>query len=223
VTDVFHFLGEPLLQFGHGQTAEDPHDGLALFGPAEPRTQMPDHVVIGTDRGVELWTAWCAALNAPAACLDPARHRAWPPYPGFDVAFGARWPNPVRHYVVDADDLSDASRKADKYERAYAVAGLYMKPADRLGKLDARAALAVCVVPDEVHENCRPKSSVAIAKRSDTARSRQEEKFLKHAIDDRNSGQARMFDDEDPAVLAVLEEMDEFEEARGFHPTFGAS
>jgi len=220
MTDVFHFLGEPLLQFGHGQTAEDPHDGLALFGPAEPRTQMPDHVVIGTARGVELWKAWCAALNAPAACLDPARHRAWPPYPGFDVAFGARWPNPVRHYLVDADDLSDASRKADKYERAYAVAGLYMKPADLLGKLDARPALAVCVVPDEVHENCRPKSSVAIAKRSDTARSRQEEKFLKHAIDDRNSGQARMFDDEDPAVLAVLEEMDEFEEARGLSPDF---
>lgn len=48
MTDTFHFLGEPLLQFGHGQTAEDPHDGLALFGPAEPRSQLPDNIVIGT-------------------------------------------------------------------------------------------------------------------------------------------------------------------------------
>ena len=31
MTDTFHFLGEPLLEFGQGQTAEDPHDGLALF------------------------------------------------------------------------------------------------------------------------------------------------------------------------------------------------
>ncbi|MCW3641185.1 argonaute/piwi family protein [Burkholderia cenocepacia] len=219
MTDVFHFLGEPLLQFGYGQTAEDPHDGLALFGPAEPRTQLPDHIVIGTANGIELWNDWCAALNASAACVDPARHRAWPPFPGFDVAFGARWPNPVRRYLVDADGLSDASRKADKYERAYAVAGLYMEPTGRLTKLDARPALVVCVVPDEVYENCRPKSSVPLAKRSDTARSRREEKFLKEAIDDRNSGQTRMFD-EDPAVLNVLQEMDEFEEARGLSPDF---
>ncbi|NDV75337.1 hypothetical protein [Burkholderia cenocepacia] len=219
MTDVFHFLGEPLLQFGYGQTAEDPHDGLALFGPAEPRTQLPDHIVIGTANGIELWNDWCAALNASAACVDPARHRAWPPFPGFDVAFGARWPNPVRRYLVDAEDLSDASRKADKYERAYAVAGLYMEPTGRLTKLDARPALVVCVVPDEVYENCRPKSSVPLAKRSDTARSRREEKFLKEAIDDRNSGQTRMFD-EDPAVLNVLQEMDEFEEARGLSPDF---
>ncbi|WP_124634097.1 hypothetical protein [Burkholderia cenocepacia] len=219
MTDVFHFLGEPLLQFGYGQTAEDPHDGLALFGPAEPRTQLPDHIVIGRANGIELWNDWCAALNASAACVDPARHRAWPPFPGFDVAFGARWPNPVRRYLVDADGLSDASRKADKYERAYAVAGLYMEPTGRLTKLDARPALVVCVVPDEVYENCRPKSSVPLAKRSDTARSRREEKFLKEAIDDRNSGQTRMFD-EDPAVLNVLQEMDEFEEARGLSPDF---
>ena len=67
MTDTFHFLGEPLLQFGLGQTAEDPHDGLALFGPAEPRSQLPDNIVIGTAQGVELWKDWCAALNAPAA------------------------------------------------------------------------------------------------------------------------------------------------------------
>ena len=55
MTDNFQFLGEPSLQFGHGQTAEDPHDGLALFGPAEQRAAMPDHIVIGTGEGVELW------------------------------------------------------------------------------------------------------------------------------------------------------------------------
>jgi hypothetical protein len=220
VTDNFQFLGEPSLQFGHGQTAEDPHDGLALFGPAEQRAAMPDHIVIGTGEGVELWKDWCAALNAPSACVDPTRHRAWPPFPGFDVAFGAKWPDPLRGYAVDVRQLSMASRKADRFDRAFAVANLYMEQLDRISKLDARPALVVCVVPDEVYENCRPKSSVAVAKRSDLARTRGEVKFLKQAINDRDSGQSRMFDDEDPTTAAALEHMDEFEEARGLSPDF---
>ncbi|SFI37328.1 hypothetical protein SAMN04515618_1203 [Collimonas sp. OK307] len=220
MTDTFHFLGEPLLEFGHGQTAEDPHDGLALFGPAESRSQMPENIVIGTPQGIGLWREWCAALNAPAACVDPGRHRAWPPFPGFNVAFGAKWPNPIRSYAVDADSLSGASRKADKHDRAFTVANLYMQQLERLSKLDNRPALAVCVVPDEVFENCRPNSSVARANQSDVARSRGEVNFLKQAIVDRNNGQSRMFDDEDPVVTAKLEDIAEFEEARGLSPDF---
>jgi len=220
VTDTFHFLGEPLLEFGQGQTAEDPHDGLALFGPAEPRTQLPDNIVIGTNQGVELWKEWCGALNAPAACVDPARHRAWPPFPGFDVAFGATWPSPVRSYSLDAEHLSEASRKADKFERAYEVANLYMGKLDRLSKLDVRPALAICVVPDEVYENCRPNSTVTFAKRSDAARTKDEVRFLQQAISDRDTGQSRMFDDEDACVAAALEAIDEFELSRGLSTDF---
>lgn len=121
-------------EFGHGQTAEDPHDGLALFGPAEARQQLPDNIVLGTASGIEAWKNWCAALNAPASCIDPARHRAWPPFPGFDVAFGAKWPSPVRSYAIDAEKLSDASRKADKHDRAFAVTGLYMEQVEKARK-----------------------------------------------------------------------------------------
>lgn len=220
MTDTFHFLGEPLLQFGHGQTAEDPHDGLALFGPAEPRAQLPDNIVVGTDQGIKLWREWCATLNSPAACVDPGRHRAWPPFPGFEVAFGAKWPNPIRSYSIDANALSNASRKADKFDRGFAVANLYMEQLKRLSKLDAHPGVAVCVVPDEVYENCRPNSSIAVTQRSDTARTRDEMQFLKRALDDRNSGQSRMFDAEDPSVSATLEGIDKFEEARGLSPDF---
>lgn len=220
MTDIFHFLGEPLLQFGHGQTAEDPHDGLALFGPAERRTQLPDNVVIGTANGIKLWEVWCLALNAPAACIDQARHRAWPPFPGFDVAFGAPWPTPLRAYSIDTVKLSEASRKSDKFERAYSVANLYMEPMERLSRLDSRPALAICIVPDEVYENCRPNSSVVAAERSDNARSKAEMNFIKKAIDDRNKGQARMFDDDDPAIIATLDQIDSIEISRGLSPDF---
>ncbi len=216
MNDSFHFLGEPLLEFGLGQTAEDPHDGLALFGPAEPRAQLPGNIAIGTPQGFELWGDWCDALNAPAACIDPARHRAWPPFPGFDVAFGARWPTPVRSFSVDADQLSDASRKADRHERAYAVANLYVEAVGRMARLDARPALAICVVPDEVYENCRPQSFVPVAERSDVARSKVNEKLLQHALAERKSPQDRLFADEEP----FAEELDRFEMARSLSPDF---
>lgn len=217
--DTFHFLGEPLLEFGHGQTAEDPHDGLALFGPAESRSQLPDNIVIGTEQGIKLWNEWCVALNSSAACIDSGRHRAWPPFPGFDVAFGAMWPNPIRSFPIDSERLSKASRKADKFDRAFSVANLYIDTLDRLAKLDARPALAICVVPDEVYENCRPNSFITLAERSDTVRSKTEIKFLKQAIEDRDKGQARMFDD-DPFAADTLEEMNAFEAARSLSPDF---
>lgn len=220
MTDIFHFLGEPLLQFGNGQTAEDPHDGLALFGPAEARSQLPDNIVIGTDQGIALWQGWCAALNAPAACVDSTRHRAWPPFPGFDVAFGAKWPSPIRNYQVDADLLSRASLKADRFERSYAVTNLYMETLARLSRLDARPALAVCIVPNEVYKNCRPNSWVPVGDRSDTVRTKDEIKFLRRAIDDQKTGQSRMFDDEDTHFAAVFEQVDDFEKAHSFSSDF---
>lgn len=220
MTSTFHFLGEPLLEFGHGQTAEDPHDGLSLFGPAEPRSQMPDNIVIGTERGIEAWKGWCSALNAPAACVDPSRHRAWPPFPGFDVAFGAKWPSPHRTYAVDGDKLSEASRKADKHDRAFAVAELYLDQVERLGRLDSRPALAICIVPDEVYDNCRPNSSVSFGERSDAGWTKNEAAFMKQAMTNRAAGQGSLLEDDDPQVTAMLEGLDSFAEARSYSPDF---
>ena len=84
----------------------------------------------------------------------------------------------------------------------------------------ARPSIVVCIVPDEVYENCRPKSSVPFSERSDVARTRREVKFLERAIHDRDSGQSRMFDEDDPSVAEKLEQMDDFEEARGLSPDF---
>ncbi|MCY1165771.1 hypothetical protein D9M73_56820 [compost metagenome] len=220
MADSFHFLNEPLLSFGLDQTAEDPHDGLALYGPSESRTSLPDNVVIGTEAGIALWRDWCSAMNAPSACIDSSRHRAWPPFPGFDVAFGARWPMPVKTFGIESDKLSQAARKSDKYERAFNVANLYLEANAGFDKLDSRPSLAICVVPDEVYEHCRPNSSVSERDASDPRRSRTELKFISKAVHDRDAGQGRMFDEEDPEVLNVLDHLDEFKDSRGLSPDF---
>ena len=200
MTDTFHLLSEPNLQFGSEQQASDPHDGLALFGPSERRANLPDHVVIGTPTGLTLWDNWVGSLNAPAACEDPTRQRPWPPYPGFDVAFGSTWPEPLKRYAVDATVLDESARKADRYERAYSVANLYLDPIQtQVPRLDAKPAIAVCVVPDDIHKNCRTKSYVADI--SDELKTSAERSLLKSVLHDRQTGQGRFNFGEEPQDL----------------------
>ena len=200
MTDTFHLLSEPNLEFGSAQQASDPHDGLALFGPSEPRGSIPDHVVIGTPIGLNLWDEWVRSLNSPAACEDVTRQRPWPPYPGFDVAFGSRWPQPLKRYSVSAQILDESARKADRYERAYSVANLYLDPIQtQVPRLDAKPAIAVCVVPDDVHKNCRTKSYVADT--SDELKTSVERSELKSALKDRKSGQGRFDFGDEPQEL----------------------
>lgn len=194
MSDRFYLLEEPDLLFGTDNISTDPHDGLGLYGPAEPTKALPEHVVIGTSVGLELWKAWVDKLNSPAACEDVSRHRPWPPFPGFDVAFGASWPSAFRSYAVDAEMLDNASRLSDRYERAYTVANLYLDPIQRLvSRLDAKPALAVCVVPDAIQKNCRIKSY--IANPSDSRKTREEQKQLEVDLKDKKRGQRSLFDE----------------------------
>ena len=187
--EEFHLLEEPQLQFGLGQHADDPHDGLALFGPSELSPGIPDHIAIGTADGLRLWQQWVQSLNSPASCVDIARHRPWPPFPGYDVAFGCSWPPPNKEYVVDCDILHDAARKSDRFERAFTVSNLYLRPIrEQVSRLDSKPAIAVCIVPDEVYTNCRSKSYVVDT--SDARKTDTELESLKAALKDRKSGQA---------------------------------
>lgn len=183
-----HLLDEPELVFGHGQSATDPRDGLSMFGPAGGSLASAAYVVIGTSDGLSLWENWVSAMNSPAACCDSPRQRAWPTYPGFDVAFGSSWPSPFRTYALDKSVLSESALKANKHERTYAVANHYLERFDQIERLDQKPALAVCIVPDEVYDNCRPQSSVL--EPSDNRRTRDEQRALNAALRDRRGRQA---------------------------------
>lgn len=187
MTPRLHLLDEPELVFGHGQSATDPRDGLSMFGPAEGSLASTTYVAIGTDDGLSLWADWVSAMNGPAACRDPSRQRAWPPYPGFDVAFGSSWPRASRTYALDQRTLVESARKADKHERAYAVADLYLAQFDQIARLDQKPALAVCIVPDEVYLNCRPQSYVP--EPSDHRRTSDERRVLRAALQERQAEQ----------------------------------
>ncbi len=112
------------------------------------------------------------------------------------MAFGAPWPLPAKTYHLDAAALSEDAQRADRHDRTYAVVNHYLQHVDAIEQLDETTALVVCVVPDEVYQYCRPQQYVLTP--SDTRRSNDERRFLKDAMTERESGQTRMFAENDP-------------------------
>ncbi len=192
------FLDEPLLEFAEGQLASDPHDGLALYGPfssgGPSHPQSPPYVIVGAAEGVLSFKEWSAAMNLGFAAVNkkrpertPNTQRLWPPYPGFDVAFGGRWSDrAVASFELDRTKLLEASRKKDPHERCFAVVEHFLKAFERTHKYDDKPKVAICVVPDEVWLNCRPQSY--ISNPTDAGLSAYEKRA-------RTEGQADLFND----------------------------
>lgn len=196
MTEQFHYFEEPHLTFGMEQCAEDPRDGLALFGAVDARAGLPSYVVLGTHRGLRLWDGWSQAMNEPAACSALTRQRPWPPYPSFEVAFGARWPAPTKTYRLDTVQLRHNAFLSNRHERTYAVANLYLDQIENVSRLDEKPALAICVVPDEVYQNCRAQKSVVDP--SDERKTGAELRQIRSILRDRDVGQGRLFEETDP-------------------------
>lgn len=153
------------MEFRYGQYAADPRDGLALFGPydgdSKGRPKSPAYVLLSTQEGIERFKRWGAAMNRPAYSRNKT-HQIWPPFPGFQAAFDAEWAEePVWTYSIDREKLLAASQKADAHERCYEVVDIFMEGFKQAKKLDESIGVAICVIPDEVWKNCRPKSRVA--------------------------------------------------------------
>lgn len=164
-------IDEPLLEFNHHQLLHDPHDGLTLFGPygvcttAHPRSIL--YGVIGTKEGIIAVSDWSRAINR-AICIDQDRDKSgqkplnlnlWPPYPGFEAAFCSIWPNtPAWVRELDRTELLTKARNLDPYKRAFQVVNEYVEAIRIAKRRDESLSVIICVVPEEIWQNCRPKS-----------------------------------------------------------------
>jgi len=192
--DKLVILNEPTLQFAGGHDATDPHDGLTLFGPYslnEPsHPQSPTYIVLGTPEGIVFFEKWASLMNKASFISQKEKHRLWPPYPGFEVAFGSKWNEKVAWSgIIDRKALIKASKKKDPHERCFAVVEMFMEHFNKLKKLDYQVGVAICVIPDEVWKNCRPQSK--IAEPSDNGISASTRRS-------RKAGQLEFFDDFNP-------------------------
>ncbi len=160
-------LSEPLLEFRYGQAVQDPREGLSLFGPFDADSpgspKELSYGLIGTETGIKKFVEFSRYLRSPAISEASNKSpRLWPTFPGFDVAFDCRFPrDATRTFPLDEAQLISASRQSDPNQRAYAVVEHYVNGIEKLrSKTDERLDVVICVVPEEIWKNCRPKSSV---------------------------------------------------------------
>lgn len=158
-------LNEPPLEFRYGQETGDPHDGLSLFGPCD--VDAPSHprnisyALVGSIEGIEAFGLWSRRIQS--VIFPEGDPRLWPLFPGFEAAFACTWPEqPVREVTIDSGKLAEAVRNLDQHKRTGGVVDLYIDAISRLQKRDEVLNVVVCIIPDIVYQNCRPKSVVVV-------------------------------------------------------------
>ncbi|HEX5545521.1 MAG TPA: hypothetical protein VFX10_08490, partial [Nitrospira sp.] len=175
-------LPEPELEFRYEQRMHDPHAGLALFGPySADKTSHPKSLVygvLGSPQGTEAFHAWSRLMRqAIVEPLEPKwkmgrlippddrkQYLLWPPFPGFQAAFAAEWPE--RHAwksELDRDHLVKLATQTNAHVRAHDVVSTYCDALSRAKSRDENFHAMICVIPDEVYDNCRPLSKVKAA------------------------------------------------------------
>lgn len=164
-------LPEPLLEFRYGQRIADPKAGLSLFGAFDiDLATWPGRIpyaLIGTANGIAQFHRFAECIGDPVISDMHRDEKAavsrplWPAYPGFAVAYGEAWAKgPAWSRALDEGRLLKASRHNDKFKRAYDTANYYLDAIKLASKRDESFGVVVCVIPDEVWENCRPLSHV---------------------------------------------------------------
>ncbi|MDP2884302.1 MAG: hypothetical protein Q8P51_04690 [Ignavibacteria bacterium] len=152
-------LKEPTLRFAHNQVAEDPRDGLSLFGPIDDGLVNDFSVgIVGTPEGIRRCKSWLYKINGPV--FHPKKDIARPFFPGFEAVFGVSINlNAIPELPVDENLLRLFYRYDDPHVRVSEIVDLYVdrlleyiKEGERIPKL------WFVVIPDIVYTLCRPKS-----------------------------------------------------------------
>jgi hypothetical protein len=157
-------IAEPSLEFGFGQKAEHPKDGLFLFGPPQSN-QNParmDIGVIGTSEGIRRYERWVATVGGRIAEPEKGKAENKMLWPGFQAVFGIPWPTkPFAQILINASELSKRIRNENRHEAIFGAVDLYQAALrDYLLQHDARPQQWFAVVPEEIFKYGRPKSHV---------------------------------------------------------------
>ncbi|MEX0287784.1 MAG: hypothetical protein AB3N14_01635 [Flavobacteriaceae bacterium] len=158
-------MPEPQLEFTGGQLVDHPATGLTLFGPVESHgIEKPDRInyaIIGTEHGTNSLHTFLEKIRGPISPPKEKSSDLWPHFPGFEEATHTELPNsPISSEVISEDQLDVAVREMDDHKRVYTVVEIYLNALKALAQSDSRIDLAICVVPEIVYRNCRPKSKV---------------------------------------------------------------
>ena len=124
--------------------------GFDLWFGTLGRPRLAPIAVSGLRTSQNVENRWCAKKRSSRVS-----------FPGFEAVYGGTWPEaPVWSHTIDRTKLLEASRTRDAHERTFAVVEYYLNAIRKTQRLDEPVAVAICVIPDEVQKNCRPRSRV---------------------------------------------------------------
>lgn len=161
------YIEEPLLEFGYGQTAEYPRDGLVLFGPVDDSRVLREarYGVIGTTAGIERLKRWAASVHNFVERFSPpynpeAQHHV--SFPGFEAVFRAHWPRqPAAQIEVSEDEILRALKIGNRHEAVKTAVDLFIKPLERhAAREEIQPECWFVIIPEFVYALGRPQSKV---------------------------------------------------------------
>ncbi len=154
-------LREPRLKFGYGQMAEDPRDGLTLFGPFD-RGQLNNFNVgvIGTEQGIAICKKWLTKLSKPT--FHPSPDIANPFFPGFEETFQIALNTAITKEIkLDTSTFEIIYRYYDNHVRVSELVNMYLEPLENYINTSERLPdVWIIIIPDQVYTVGRPNSSV---------------------------------------------------------------
>jgi hypothetical protein len=129
-------LPEPGLEFRYAQQTQDPHAGLALFGPydadAASHPRSITYGLVGTPEGIARFKEFAAVIASTVVSQeygDPESrrksHLLRPSFPVVEATFASAWrTDPAWSHEVDRENLLEANKQPGSHQRVYEVVKL---------------------------------------------------------------------------------------------------
>jgi len=173
-------LEEPRILFGYGQKMEDPRDGLTLFGPIE--NNLPYGImngVVGTKDGLQKFKHFLKTLQNP---IFNSNSNTRPFFPGYEAVFRSKWDSEkIIFKEVTDSEIGKFLFYEDTHARTYHLVSLFTEKIIRaVDNEDAKADVWFVIIPDQIYQYCRPKSSLPkelIAVRKTTTKSKAQKRM----------------------------------------------
>lgn len=164
------YFEEPKLVFGHNQSAQDPRDGLVLFGPCESfESNSVRAGVVGTKESLALYKDFVKRINQPikskkrryGVVMEDELGR--PSFPGFEAVFNVRWSEqPELFLEIRQNELLIALGEKSRKIRVNNIADIYLQRIKKASSSEDNfnsINIWFIIVPVEVYKKCRPQSA----------------------------------------------------------------
>lgn len=162
------YYNEPNLEFGGGEKAIDPRDGLTLFGPYEDIAPFSVRAgVVGSEEGLDAYHEFVKTINKPIISTKTVYGKlksdetARPSFPGFEAVFNVRWPeDPEVFKLINTNVIDLYLLEKNKKKRTIALVDLYINQIRQaISDEDPNINIWFIVIPRSLYFRCKPGSA----------------------------------------------------------------